>query len=366
MSVLALARRLPTPALLPQHSRPIISSVMGLKRLRRLQDEADRQPGMAQRQLALMQAANEQKQSQLAIRRFESGNFASDQATYREYVRALALTNQLDRLSLTQLGGAAAGGGVPGGYGAGASYGSAGASYGTAGAYAQGQMYPGALGGSGGSSQAGGGLGGASVGRGTIEQPLHVQYHESARSQLLRLLQRVVLFGIAAGGLMMLVDEKSLPKGLGLGSTDVQPVQGSPKRFSDVVGVDEAKEDLQDIVKYLRQPKTFTRLGGKLPKEAIFDAILNPNAGISMGFETAEVKLRGGGQAMGIVRSDTSEELVLALPGGSLQKFAKTDVQRVSKLPTSLMPSGLNQALTKEDLVDLVAYLSNLKAGAPK
>ena len=30
--------------------------------------------------------------------------------------------------------------------------------------------------------------------------------------------------------------------------------------------MDEAKEDLVDIVKYLRQPKTFTRLGGKLPK----------------------------------------------------------------------------------------------------
>ena len=43
-------------------------------------------------------------------------------------------------------------------------------------------------------------------------------------------------------------------------------VVGSPKRFADVVGVDEAKEDLVDIVKYLRQPKTFTRLGGKLPK----------------------------------------------------------------------------------------------------
>jgi ATP-dependent protease HslVU (ClpYQ) ATPase subunit len=45
-----------------------------------------------------------------------------------------------------------------------------------------------------------------------------------------------------------------------------QQVVGSPKRFADVVGVDEAKEDLVDIVKYLRQPKTFTRLGGKLPK----------------------------------------------------------------------------------------------------
>jgi putative heme-binding domain-containing protein len=85
-----------------------------------------------------------------------------------------------------------------------------------------------------------------------------------------------------------------------------------------------------------------------------------------MGFETAEVKLRGGGQALGIVRSDTSEELVLALPGGSLQKFGKSEVQRVSKLSTSLMPSGLNQALTKDELVDLVAYLSSLKAVSAK
>jgi putative heme-binding domain-containing protein len=103
-------------------------------------------------------------------------------------------------------------------------------------------------------------------------------------------------------------------------------------------------------------------IGAKLPKEAIFDAILNPNAGISMGFETAEIKLRGGAQAMGIIRSETTEELVLALPGGALQKFAKTDVQKVSKLPTSMMPSGLNQALSIQNLVDLVSYLSSLRA----
>eukprot|EP00964_Phaeocystis_antarctica_P009139 scaffold4951_cov62-Phaeocystis_antarctica.AAC.1 len=46
----------------------------------------------------------------------------------------------------------------------------------------------------------------------------------------------------------------------------MQPVAQSNKRFTDVVGVDEAKQDLLDIVKYLRSPKTFTRLGGKLPK----------------------------------------------------------------------------------------------------
>ena len=107
-----------------------------------------------------------------------------------------------------------------------------------------------------------------------------------------------------------------------------------------------------------------SEIGGKLPKEAIFDAILNPNAGISMGFETVEVQLRGGGAAMGIVRSDTPDQLVLVLPGGALQKFPKSEVQRVTKLPTSLMPSGLNQALTRDDLVDLVAYLSALRAPA--
>jgi ATP-dependent metalloprotease len=68
------------------------------------------------------------------------------------------------------------------------------------------------------------------------------------------------------GGAFYLLDEKSLPKGLGFGGMDVQPVSGQTKRFSDVCGVDEAKQELLDIVKYLRSPKQFTRLGGKLPK----------------------------------------------------------------------------------------------------
>merc|ERR1719230_2315512 len=72
--------------------------------------------------------------------------------------------------------------------------------------------------------------------------------------------------GMTISAFFLLVDEKGLPKGLGLQQNEVQPVVGSPKRFSDVCGVDEAKKDLMDIVNYLRAPKTFTRLGGKLPK----------------------------------------------------------------------------------------------------
>ena len=37
-------------------------------------------------------------------------------------------------------------------------------------------------------------------------------------------------------------------------------------RFSDVAGVDEAKEELQEVIEFLRAPEKFRRLGGKIPK----------------------------------------------------------------------------------------------------
>ncbi len=36
--------------------------------------------------------------------------------------------------------------------------------------------------------------------------------------------------------------------------------------FSDVAGVDEAKDDLQEIIAFLKEPKKFTKLGGRIPK----------------------------------------------------------------------------------------------------
>ena len=36
--------------------------------------------------------------------------------------------------------------------------------------------------------------------------------------------------------------------------------------FADVAGVDEAKEELQEVIEFLKEPKKFQRLGGKIPK----------------------------------------------------------------------------------------------------
>lgn len=57
-------------------------------------------------------------------------------------------------------------------------------------------------------------------------------------------------------------------RAMGFGRSRARMVNQNHEKvtFADVAGVDEAKEDLQEIVEFLRSPQKFERLGGKIPR----------------------------------------------------------------------------------------------------
>ena len=64
--------------------------------------------------------------------------------------------------------------------------------------------------------------------------------------------------GAAQGGSRILAFGKSRAKQIMGGQTKVT--------FNDVAGVDEAKEELKEVIEFLKSPKRFQRLGGRMPK----------------------------------------------------------------------------------------------------
>ncbi|EKX38208.1 hypothetical protein GUITHDRAFT_144422 [Guillardia theta CCMP2712] len=97
-------------------------------------------------------------------------------------------------------------------------------------------------------------------------QTVHVAMAEpSAKDQVwrtIRILAGAYLFLL---GLTTIMEERGLARGMMSNYEAVKPAE-STKTFKDVVGVDEAKAELQEIVEFLRKPEKFTRLGGKMTK----------------------------------------------------------------------------------------------------
>jgi putative heme-binding domain-containing protein len=104
-----------------------------------------------------------------------------------------------------------------------------------------------------------------------------------------------------------------------------------------------------------------TEIGSKLPKEGLYDAILNPNAGINFGYEGYIVTMKDGSQTAGIIQSETETELTLLMNGGYTSIINKSEISNREEMDQSLMPENLHAQMSQQELVDLVEYLTTLK-----
>jgi putative heme-binding domain-containing protein len=104
-----------------------------------------------------------------------------------------------------------------------------------------------------------------------------------------------------------------------------------------------------------------SEIGSKLPKEGQYLAILHPDAGISFGYEGYEIKFKDGSTVAGIISSKTETDLQVKFPGGVVSNYKTADVVSMKQLDSSMMPAGLQEAMSTQELVDLVQYLATLK-----
>ena len=116
---------------------------------------------------------------------------------------------------------------------------------------------------------------GGSTGSGVKESPLYVVVEESLGGTIFKWVKFLLYFGLITYFSLVIVTLAVESSGIlrkvgGAASNEAQPQQQTV-RFSDVHGCDEAKEELQELVEFLKNPEQFTALGGKLPKGILLE-----------------------------------------------------------------------------------------------
>lgn len=97
-------------------------------------------------------------------------------------------------------------------------------------------------------------------------------------------------------------------------------------------------------------------VGGK-PLDWLLTAIFDPNAAIEDRYKATMVEMKDGGALMGVVSAETTNSITLRPPGGEETPVLRTNIKSMKKMDQSLMPAGLEGALTPQQTADLVEWI---------
>lgn len=103
------------------------------------------------------------------------------------------------------------------------------------------------------------------------------------------------------------------------------------------------------------------QVGSIMNREQIAESILKPNASISQGFATVMITAKGNKSYMGFVTEETAAKVVLRDIGGNVTTIKASDIVSRKELKNSMMPAGLANALSYEELASLVTFLAQQK-----
>lgn len=90
---------------------------------------------------------------------------------------------------------------------------------------------------------------------------------------------------------------------------------------------------------------------------AVLTDILDPNLSIADGFDLWEIKLTNGESKQGIIGSETSSSLTLRIYGGGQETLSRNEIQSLRALGISVMPQGLENQISPEEMRDLLAFI---------
>ena len=106
-----------------------------------------------------------------------------------------------------------------------------------------------------------------------------------------------------------------------------------------------------------------TSLGAARTERDLLESIVYPSASFVRSFEPMIVATKSGEELSGVLKKDAPDEIVLATGPGSEVRLARNDIIEMRPGTVSVMPQGLDEQLTRQELSDLVTFLKNTKWG---
>ena len=104
-----------------------------------------------------------------------------------------------------------------------------------------------------------------------------------------------------------------------------------------------------------------SKIGSIRVERDILESILFPSNSLARDYEAHAIETSDGQSFLGIIRASLPDVLVFADAGAQEHRIPHSQITANTTLTTSLMPQGLDKALTEQQLMDLVAFLRSRK-----